>query len=101
MPFRQESLSNIHDMGQNGNVWEWGELGFTAPNDSAGESRVVRGGNWYALASSLLASSGRLDRSPTFESGNVGFRVAAVPEPSAFLLTLIGTLGLVLRRKRG
>lgn len=93
-------LSAYGTMAQNGNVWEWGESGFTAPNDSAGESRVRRGGSWLSTSSGLV-SSFRNDLSPIIEVGVVGFRVAVVPEPSAFLMTMIGTLGLMLRRKRG
>jgi formylglycine-generating enzyme required for sulfatase activity len=78
-------------MAQNGNVWELGE---------SGESRVLRGGYWGNFSGSL-ASSNRLITSPTFEIHSVGFRVAAVPEPSGVLLTLIGMMGVVLRRRRG
>lgn len=92
-------LSAYGTMAQNGNVWEWGESGSTAPNDSAGESRVVRSGNWLNT-SDALASSGRSGVSPTLENLGVGFRVAAVPEPSACFLTLLSTLGFLLRRKR-
>ena len=94
-------LSAYGTIAQNGNVWEWGESSaFTAPNDSAGEVRVVRGGAWSTNPGNL-ASSGRANLSPPTENTSVGFRVAAVPEPSAFLLTMVGTLGVVLRRKRG
>jgi formylglycine-generating enzyme required for sulfatase activity len=93
-------LSPYDTMAQNGNVWEWVESGYTAPNDSAGELRVVRDGTWYYLGSSLTSST-RVGYGPAFADSDGGFRVAAVPEPSAFLLTLIGTLGVVLRRKRG
>lgn len=92
-------LSAYGTMAQNGNVWEWGESGFTAPNDSAGESRVFRGGNW-GDPSDALASSFRNIFTLTTEDDSVGFRVAAVPEPSAFFLTLVGMVGVVLRRKR-
>jgi hypothetical protein len=92
-------LSPYGTMAQNGNVYEWGESGFTALNDSVGGERVGRGGYWND-PSVYLASLIRNPVSPTIESLNVGFRVAAVPEPSAFLMTLIGTLGVVLRRKR-
>jgi hypothetical protein len=92
-------LSAYGTMGQTGNVLEWGESGFTAPNDSAGESRVRRGGSWFG-SSGVLSASFRSSLSPTNENGDVGFRVAAVPEPSALLLTLIGALGLVTRRSR-
>jgi formylglycine-generating enzyme required for sulfatase activity len=86
-------------MGQNGNAWEWSESGFDRTNDAAGESRVLRGGFWD-IDSGVLSASYRDVFSPTLESFYVGFRVAAVPEPSALLLTLIGALGVVTRRKR-
>jgi formylglycine-generating enzyme len=91
-------LSAYGTMAQNGNAWEWGESGSTAPNDSAGESRSRRGGDWDSI-SSRLAASGRYNFSPT-SIGGVGFRVAAVPEPSAFILTLLGMMGCVMRRRR-
>jgi len=92
-------LSAYGTMAQNGNVWELGESGFTAPNDTAGESRLIRGGYWFN-SSGFLASSYRVDGSPSAENFFVGFRVAAVPEPSAFFLTLISAVCLVIRRKR-
>jgi len=93
-------LSPFGTMGQNGNVWEWGESGSTPPNDSADESRVARGGAWYS-DSSYLQSSSRYSYSPTFENNaGLGFRVAAVPEPSGLSLMVIGALGLLLKRKR-
>jgi len=92
-------LSAYGTMAQNGNVWEWGENGFTAPNDSAGESRVIRGGNWLNLSNSL-SSSLRSFFSPTNEGSSIGFRVAAVPEPSSLLLSALGLMAFVMRRKR-
>lgn len=92
-------LSAYGTMAQNGNVREWGESAIDGGNDSAGESRVVRGGSWFNSSGSL-ASSARGLTSPTSEFDLVGFRVAAVPEPSGVLLTLIGMMGVVLRRKR-
>jgi formylglycine-generating enzyme len=92
-------LSAYGTMAQNGNVWEWGESGFTAPNDSAGESRVFRGGAWGNSSGDLTASV-RANTSPSGGNFGVGFRVAAVPEPSALLLTLISALGVVTRRRR-
>jgi formylglycine-generating enzyme required for sulfatase activity len=92
-------LSAYGTMAQSGNVFEWAESGAVAPNDSAGESRVLRGGFWNFDSGDLPASS-RFVGSPSFENFFVGFRVAAVPEPSALLLTLIGALGVVTRRKR-
>lgn len=92
-------MSAYGTMAQSGNVFEWGESGFTAPNDSAGESRSLRGGGW-GDSSGLLPASFRFGGSPTGDGFDVGFRVAAVPEPSALLLTLIGALGVVTRRRR-
>ena len=94
-------LSPYGTMAQNGNLYEWGESGLTSPNDSAGESRVVRGGHWYNSNSVTLASSFRISINPAGEDSDVGFRVAAIPEPSGFLLSLILTMSVVMRRKRG
>jgi len=93
-------LSAYGTMAQNGNVGEWGESAFTAPNDSAGEERVRRSGFWGSSISDPLASSVRSSSSPTVENFGRGFRVAAVPEPSAFFLTLISAVCLVIRKKR-
>jgi formylglycine-generating enzyme len=57
-------LSPYGTMAQNGNVWEWAESGFTAPNDTAAESRVLRGGYWN-FSSGLLRSSLRGNFSPS------------------------------------
>jgi formylglycine-generating enzyme required for sulfatase activity len=96
-------LSPYGTMAQNGNIGEWHESGYTAPNDSATEFRVSRGGSWTSSsAGTALVPTNRGNPSvlPTAEFINVGFRVASVPEPSACLLTLLGALGVVLRRKR-
>jgi sulfatase modifying factor 1 len=94
-------VSAYGTMAQNGNVGEWGESGFTAPNDSAGESRGFRGGYWSSGFSFLKSSTRVSNNPPTVELNSLGFRVAAVPEPSGVVLTLIGMMGVVLRRKRG
>ena len=86
-------------MAQNGNVWEWGESGFATPNDSAAESRSIRGGN-FSNNSGILSPWSRLSVTPTNEAFSMGFRVASVPEPSGLVLTLLGIMCLVLRRKR-
>lgn len=92
-------LSPYGTMAQTGNVWEWGESGSTAPNDSAGESRVFRGGAWFGNSSSLQ-SSFRLSLNPTDGLNSIGFRVASVPEPSGALLTVLGAMGLMLKKRR-
>jgi formylglycine-generating enzyme required for sulfatase activity len=96
-------LSPYGTMAQNGNVAEWNESGYTAPNDSATESRVARGGSWTSAGTGgalLSTNRGNPTATPNLEFANVGFRVASVPEPSACLLTLLGALGVVLRRRR-
>jgi hypothetical protein len=92
-------LSPYGTMAQNGNVWEWNESGLNAPNDAAGESRVVRGGG-RGTNSSGLQSSDRSDFGPAGESGFIGFRVASVPEPSGALLALLGMVAMIVRRSR-
>ena len=72
-------LSPYGTMAQNGNAFEWCESASTAPNDSAVESRVRRGGSWY-FNSNTLQSSARYSLNPLFEDIDFGFRVAAVPE---------------------
>ena len=95
-------LSSYGTMAQNGNVGEWGESGFAAPNDAADENRVFRGGSW-SNNSWFLQSSSRLSDTTISEGNAVGFRVAsveAVPEPSSVSLILIGAVGFLLKRKR-
>jgi len=92
-------LSAYGTMGQGGNVWEWNETAYDGNNNTAGESRELRGGSWRDVSSSLDASSpGGFD--PTFEYFSLGFRVASVPEPSALSLLAIGLSGLALVRRR-
>lgn len=77
---------------QGGNVWEW--------NDAViGSSRGLRGGLWF-LGEDSLRSSARVSGPPEVEGGNVGFRLAGIPEPSVSLLVLFGGgLGLARRRR--
>ena len=95
-------LSPFGTMAQNGNAWEWTESGDTA-NDWPGRSRVIRGASWWLDGATFdtLVSSFRSSSSPDGGGGRVGFRVAAVPEPSGLLLTLLGAMGLLLKRRRG
>jgi len=91
-------LSSYGTMGQNGNVWEWSESAYTAPNDSWFEDRALRGGQWIG-GESFLRSSHRTDLDPFGEQTVVGFRVASVPEPSAALLVLMAGGAWLLRRR--
>jgi hypothetical protein len=92
-------LSPYGTMAQNGNVWEWGESGYGSPNNLAGELRVIRSGSWN-VSSPGLQSSYRNDYSPASGSYTLGFRVAAVPEPSSIALLGLGGLAMMLRRRR-
>jgi len=95
-------LSPYGTMGQGGNVSEWNETAVDGINNTAGESRNLRGGAWYSSSSGLDASS-RYTTSPASEggfTGDYGFRVASVPEPSTGLLVVLGLSGLLLRRRK-
>jgi len=56
---------------QNGNVWQWNDLGGTA-----GSSRGVRGGDWKS-DSFFLSSTGRDYFDPSYETAYFGFRLAS------------------------
>ena len=94
-------LSPYGTMGQGGNVWEWSESAFDGTNSSSVKYRAIRGGDWFS-PENWLRSSGRSDLDPALEYFNLGFRVASVPEPSTYVLVLMGAGALYLwkRRKR-
>jgi hypothetical protein len=92
-------LSAYGTMGQNGNVAEWQESAYTAPNDFSSESRTVRGGDWSEPANSLRAST-RINVATTGSTSTYGFRVASVPEPSCAVLMCSASLLALARRRR-
>ncbi len=101
-------LSAFGTMGQGGNAWEWLEDASSLPNDLASEDRLARGGFWgsslaHVNSNGLASYSPRAEQSPAFVDMGRGFRVASiapVPEPSGAILTLVGMMSFVLRRKR-
>ncbi len=83
----------------NGNVWEWNESASDGTLDNMTESRVVRGGS-FVTNESLLRSSLRGSNNPSSEFNGIGFRVAAIPEPSSIAMVgIVSGLGLFIRRR--
>jgi len=84
---------------QGGNVWEWTETEIVA-----GSSRAIRGGDWRGDSRNLLASTRWGIRDPTIENydiGDIGFRVAAIPEPGSIASLVCGAVaGLIWCRRR-
>ena len=66
---------------QGGNVWEWTETECTW-------GRWIRGGAYNTSAESALAWY-QSPRPETFDSVDIGFRIASVPEPSTWALLLM------------
>lgn len=87
------SASYYETQDQGGNVWEWNEA---VVNES---SRGLRGGSWDDTAY-YMRSSYRYDYAPTFEFDNIGFRVAAIPEPSTVAMLIIAGAALLARWHR-
>jgi formylglycine-generating enzyme required for sulfatase activity len=94
-------LSPYGTMGQGGNVFEWTESAFDRLNNSAGEGREFRGGSWTSSWEEIESLSRiSFNNAPTVEGTDYGFRVAMVPEPSAFSLLVVGLGGLAALRRR-
>lgn len=94
-------LSPYGTMGQGGNVMELLEGSHFDFGDPARADRAVRGGDWQNYAG-FLASWVTLSIPPSDESYNLGFRVAAVPEPehcAAVAGFLLLATGVGLRRR--
>jgi len=79
---------------QGGNVFEWNEALIF------GSFRGLRGGSFGSVGAFSVQSSSRGLDNPASEYGNVGFRVATVPEPSTLLLGALGMIGLLCWNKR-
>ena len=92
-------LSPYATMGQGGNVWEWNESAYDGSNSLSSENRAFRGGRWN-VSEYFLRSSSRDANAPTVENDNVGFRVASVPEPSTYVLVLLGAGAVYIWKRR-
>jgi formylglycine-generating enzyme required for sulfatase activity len=100
------SVNNLTDVGayftspspygafdQGGNVREWNETRFSLPTSPDQYFRGQRGGSYFD-SFFVLAAFSRGGGNPTFESAQVGFRVATiVPEPRMYFL--LGVLAAV------
>lgn len=75
---------------QGGNVWEWNEAVIRS-------SRGVRGGS-FAPGPAFLHAANRSDVDPTIEFGDIGFRIAFVPEPATLGMWALGLVTLLRRR---
>jgi formylglycine-generating enzyme len=92
------STSPYGTFDQGGNVWEWNEA------VSSGSQRGIRGGSFVAGLMPLFpVSLNSRDREyfiPTFEVGDIGFRVASIPEPSTAVLAVLACGLMWWERKR-
>ena len=77
---------------QGGNVWEWNEAIVS------GSNRTIRGGS-FTYPALQLGSSKRLGFGAASDAFDVGFRIAAIPEPGTGLLLMTGLLGLAFWRR--
>ena len=92
-------MSPYGTMGQGANVWEWNESALVGTNISPSENRGIRGGFWNDSENDLRSTS-RNGLDPTFEQFNIGFRVASVPEPSTYVLVLLGAGAVYIWKRR-
>lgn len=92
----EHSASPYGTFDQGGNVLEWTEDSFISP-----VLRGLRGGAWIFDASSL-ASTYINANDGSFHAHFLGFRVAAVPEPSTLALAVFGIVaaGFLAWRRR-
>lgn len=81
-----------------GNLYEWNDLTGAAGSSSRG----LRGGNWNYIGAIGLSSSTRTTNAASSEFNELGFRLAAVPEPSTYAMAVAGLAcgGYSLFRRR-
>ena len=66
-----------------GNIYEWNAGAVTS-------FRGLRGGDWESVGADELKSSNNSFADPADENDENGFRLAAVPEPSTWVMGLAG-----------
>lgn len=90
----QDSYYGTFDQG--GNVFE-----VTDGVSFSGSFRALRGGSWRNSEVAVRSTAARLLNPPSIGYSYSGFRLASVPEPSSITLLGLGSLSLILRRRRG
>ena len=90
----QNSESPYGTFDQSGNVHEWNDLVLDV------DRRGVQGGAYGNLLDIDLASTSRGALNPSIEYEWLGFRVAAVPEPTSIVLSMVAGGMMLIRRKR-
>ena len=78
---------------QGGNVYEWNDAVIPLA------ARGLRAGGYTSIVSTLL-STNRGAAGAGDETYDIGFRVAAVPEPTSILLSMLAGIMMLIRRKR-
>jgi sulfatase modifying factor 1 len=84
---------------QGGNLSEWFDEYYLKSGGNPGQ-QGARGGNWKTWSDSLSSSGGVSSLNPYLENEVVGFRIAAVPEPRAMVLTMLFGGLMLINRKR-
>lgn len=82
-------LSPYGTMGQGGNTWEFMETSLSGTNNDPTNLRVERGGSWdnYDI---VMRKDSISNLGPSVGGGDIGFRVASIPEPSTCALLMLG-----------
>jgi formylglycine-generating enzyme len=87
------SPSHYGTYDQSGDVWQWNETA------NGTLERGLRGGS-YDVGATSMVSTIYDDTSPTGRFGDVGFRIASVPEPGPFAILVAGAPLLLLMIRR-
>ena len=91
------SPSSYGTFDQGGNIWEWNEAII---NHLGSSNRGYRGGSWYENETVMRSTLRTNGENPSNQGNLHGFRLAAIPEPSALVLLIIASGLLTFRRSR-